>query len=653
MVLEEFICEHPWVIGWLLDEGQEGHAKFSATLEKKLVARLCALLGANTPKKGRRSKWRADLVQAYLTHAGDPERHLPGWLEEGVPTGVSCEIPASGIFPRVETHAEATSELWRYFTTSEGGRNYKSADENAAAFSEEIRRLVKEGYVTEYPNLEALEAKLGKVIISKVAAITKTREDGSVKLRIIIDMLRSYVNTFVKLSERIVLPRLMDIISDVLALLKAMEEDGLPDEEISFMVLDFMDAFHSLGVREEEMPFQVFRLPNGGFGCYETAVFGGGGSPLTWGRGAAFLGRSGQSLFDIRRARIQIYVDDPMTIWRGTAPMIRGMKTQLLLWWLAIGLGISWPKVQHGTQVKWIGALVTLNTNAAICLSLPKEYLLEIKNEAAAIAQTTATPARRIRQLAGKATWAAGFIPAIGAMVAPLWAAASGLPKAEGLGSLRKGSDGDWLVPTVRVAHALKWLMAFTAGKTGCLVREFRRDAYEGPPAITMEFDASPWGYGAVLYVHGRPKEYFGLLISEEDLTRFGIIIGDHRFQTLCENLAILIGVRHWLPRWKSQRLRVMVKTDSMSALGAWDKERSKSVAVNAVVREAALDMAEGLYRIDVREHIAGVSNVWPDALSRLAQPNTSCCVPPELHKCKRAWPERRVAEWWRADGPF
>ena len=95
------------------------------------------------------------------------------------------------------------------------------------------------------------------------------------------------------------------------------------------------------------------------------------------------------------------------------------------------------------------------------------------------------------------------------------------------------------------------------------------------------------------------------------------------------------------------------MKSDSMSALGAWDKEHSSSVAVNAVVREAALDMAEGLYRIDLTEHVEGISNVWPDALSRLGQPNSDACIPPALYKCVRAWPRRRLAEWWRADGPF
>ena len=63
----------------------------------------------------------------------------------------------------------------------------------------------------------------GSVIVSKVAAIVKARPAGTPKLRIIIDMLRSLVNSFVKLEERIVLPRLADMISDLIALSTALE----------------------------------------------------------------------------------------------------------------------------------------------------------------------------------------------------------------------------------------------------------------------------------------------------------------------------------------------------------------------------------------------------------------------------------------------
>ena len=134
----------------------------------------------------------------------------------------------------------------------------------------------------------------------------------------------------------------------------------------------------------------------------------------------------------------------------------------------------------------------------------------------------------------------------------------------------------------------------------------------------------------------GDPCEYFGLPISSEDVARFGVVVGDHRFQTLLENLAILIGVRHWLPAWRHVRLLVTVRSDSRAALGAWTKERSRSAAVNEVVREAALDMAEGCYAIDIRAHVGGNADEWPDLLSRLHQPGAVTTLPAALRRCKR-----------------
>ena len=88
--------------------------------------------------------------------------------------------------------------------------------------------------------------------------------------------------------------------TDVLALAEAAAVEGNPEEVITQMVADFV------GVMEEERPYQVFKLPDRSYCGYETAVFGGGGSPLTWGRAGAFVGRSTQALLDDLRCRIQI-----------------------------------------------------------------------------------------------------------------------------------------------------------------------------------------------------------------------------------------------------------------------------------------------------------------------------------------------------------
>ena len=66
--------------------------------------------------------------------AGDPESHVPTWLRGEAPTGVSERIPASGVFPHVETEALGTEELHKVYDTVEPVKNYKSTEEHAEFF---------------------------------------------------------------------------------------------------------------------------------------------------------------------------------------------------------------------------------------------------------------------------------------------------------------------------------------------------------------------------------------------------------------------------------------------------------------------------------------------------------------------------------------
>ena len=59
----------------------------------------------------------------------------------------------------------------------------------------------------------------GQVVVSRLACIVKLRDDGTKRVRIIIDMLRSGLNYFIKLEERLVLPRLRDVVANLLYLL--------------------------------------------------------------------------------------------------------------------------------------------------------------------------------------------------------------------------------------------------------------------------------------------------------------------------------------------------------------------------------------------------------------------------------------------------
>ncbi|CAK0809933.1 unnamed protein product, partial [Prorocentrum cordatum] len=624
--LECFLEKHCWVVRALLEGGADGWRRVEARVGQELAVALGEALGAESTGRSRRSAWRPGLVRAFVRAARDPEIHLADWLEHGAPTSVSLEIPSAGVFPRVETTGAAHHELRKHCALVEPGGNYASVEENEGAVREEIRRLAGKGFVTRYSSWEALLARFPDVIVSKMAAVVKARPDGSQKVRLIIDMLRSRVNEHVKMSERIVLPRLLDVLKDLMSL---MEAPSARDVGVDMMVLDWEDAFHSVGVRSEELPHQIVRGFEGEFVGYETILFGGGGSPLVWGRTAAFLGRSGQALFSRQEARIQVYVDDPWTAWLGNSAQRARNKVILLLWWLTVGPPVSWRKVQFGTSVTWIGA----------------EVRILGPSEAEQFLAVTVVPVARLRKLAGRAAWAGGILPYLKSMVAPLWAAITEVSTSARPGAAPAG------VPRPRVAHALRWLTAFAKRQRGALSRTYCVGQYRQRVAVNLVFDASPWGYGGYIVVRGQVLSWFAEAVTAEDVVRLGIRVGDSRFQALLETLAILIGVREWLPAWKDERAAVVLRGDSQAALGATANLKSASPALNAVVRELSLDLAEGRYQVDVVALLAGKDNAWADALSRLHEPGGAAEVPRALLARPRTRPAKRDGTWWETMG--
>ena len=200
-----------------------------------------------------------------------------------------------------------------------------------------------------------------------------------------------------------------------------------------------------------------------------------------------------------------------------------------------------------------------------------------------------------------------------------------------------------------RISHALKWLVAFIRGQRGTTIRTYLLDTLDSPHTVQLLCDASPWGIGAVLVLDGRATAWLADTVQPGDVEQLHIKAGDHRFQAILELLAIAVALRTWLPVWRQRRVLLVTRSDSMAALGALQAVRSTSAAMNVVVREIALDMAEGWYTIDVIKHIAGVDNGWADALSRLSATEGSKSVPAELTAVPRHTCSLRSGAWWRA----
>lgn len=175
--------------------------------------------------------------------------------------------------------------------------------------------------------------------------IIKRKEDGSDKVRIIVDSRRSGVNGMVRLRERVVLPRMTDITSSWYRLMSSHH-----GQMIEAMSADFKDAFNMLHLAEEEKPFVVVKGLDGEFGqsryyACQVVVFGLAPGPLSWGRVAATAMRLTQSAMHPDEAEVSTFVDDPLILASGATKRDRTWTfAKYCVLWQALGLVMSWGK---------------------------------------------------------------------------------------------------------------------------------------------------------------------------------------------------------------------------------------------------------------------------------------------------------------------
>lgn len=207
-------------------------------------------------KPGRLSSpLNAKLFEAWRKHSGDPERHLVSWIRQGTPLGMAAEIPYCGIFPSTDEE-DMNVEDMPDIEAQLGVENYKSFREEPVHAKHEIDRYLEKGFCIEVTEDE-LKNQFPKGTISRLALILKEKEDGTIKRRVIIDLLRSGGNSRCKVNERIVLPRVQDVVDSLKYLrqhrfgvmLRAQQEEW-PDadqcDEIELVSADLADAYTAI-----------------------------------------------------------------------------------------------------------------------------------------------------------------------------------------------------------------------------------------------------------------------------------------------------------------------------------------------------------------------------------------------------------------------
>ena len=160
--------------------------------------------------------------------------------------------------------------------------------------------------------------------------------------------------------------------------------------------------------------------------------------------------------------------------------------------------------------------------------------------------------------------------------------------------------------------------------------------------------DASPWGYGALLYVDGVLVEWLAEAITDIDVDIMQHARGQSDGQQSWEALVLLIAIRQWDSYWRNEVVELEVMSDSISALTVVAKLKATGRGPNIVARELALDLSASPFRPRVFSHLPGVTNTAADSLSRIFDVGASKNIASICRGIHQAKVPTRGLEWWR-----
>ena len=241
-----------------------------------------------------------------------------------------------------------------------------------------------------------------------------------------------------------------------------------------------------------------------------------------------------------------------------------------------------------------------------------------------------------LRRLIGKLSHVSSLFPVMRPFVQPLWAALH----TDGLHNAPKG-----MVWTKQICHSLVWLRAFLNGTQGSLCRNYNLDDHFGSGQdVLICTDASTYAMGAVLVLQGNLMAYMSERITEKESELLHVRLLDSRSQQCFEALVLLVALRLWHRHWINRRVRLTVRSDSVTALILALKLKAKSYGTGVIAREIALDLADSLYFPTLAERLPGTSNWLCDALSRPDEHE----IPGMLQTITRDQPLPRTLEYFR-----
>ena len=147
-------------------------------------------------------------------------------------------------------------------------------------------------------------------------------------------------------TERVLLPRALDVVHDALELLRS----PVAGRQLWFLVCDFSDAFWQVPIAAPERKFFCTKIQSDILVLMRAAQ-GSWLAPLLWARVAALVMRMTQAMLDGTVARVNCYVDDPIIAIYATESERDRIATLVITLWRSLGFKLAFRKAQLGQLV--------------------------------------------------------------------------------------------------------------------------------------------------------------------------------------------------------------------------------------------------------------------------------------------------------------
>lgn len=444
---------------------------------------------------------RAELMKYWARAVDDPGVPVADWLITGAPAGLACDMSVlDTVCPKVEGE-ELELDANDLFTHFESFENYSGVDEDSDAINA-LQSYCDKGYLAEFKTLEQLHQFLGsKPVLSKLGCIKKTKfnpDTGTytTKNRIILDCKESKVSRAATRTHKSVLPRVSDAVHSALAMMSDLKQG----EHLTMLITDIVDAFWLVPLRADERRYFCAMLQGRYFAFLRTAQ-GSRGAPLTFAAVVALAGRLVQSLLAgpclhrraHQEARMQIYVDDPLTIMRGTEDRTKRLAAISILGWTILGFPLAFHKAVWAPALTWVGVKLQLTVDQ-VRVVVPESKVQELLTLIGDSLSSNVTSKKSLRTLIGKAMAVASVLYTWRPFLHELYAALH----------CKESHAPSGCVWTKQIRHSLEWIRCFLSEEKGQIERVFTVQHFlQHGPQVTITWDASPFGMGATLQLDG------------------------------------------------------------------------------------------------------------------------------------------------------